>query len=65
MDESIDTPVGGITGPLAVVPEDATTGCEATDFASASYTGAVALIRRGGCTFESRPTTRRRPGLPQ
>ncbi len=52
MTASIDTPVGGVTGPLAVVPEDATTGCEATDFASGSYTGTVALIRRGGCTFE-------------
>lgn len=52
MRQSIDTPIGGITGRLVVVPEDATTGCEATDFASADYVGAVALIRRGGCTFE-------------
>ena len=48
---SIDTPDGGVTGPIAVVPEDATTGCEAADFASGNFTGAVALIRRGGCTF--------------
>ncbi len=51
---SIDTPIGGITGPLAVVPEDPTTGCEAADFASGVYTGTVALIRRGGCTFEQK-----------
>ena len=46
---SIDTPAAGITGPLAVVPQDATTGCEAEDFAGGTYTGTVALIRRGGC----------------
>lgn len=48
---SIDTPVGGVSGPIAVVPEDATTGCEAADFAGQNFTGAVALIRRGGCSF--------------
>jgi Zn-dependent M28 family amino/carboxypeptidase len=36
------------------VPEDATTGCEATDFAGQDFTGSVALIRRGGCTFEQK-----------
>ena len=46
--------MGGITGPLVVVPEDATTGCEAADFAGQDFTGAVALIRRGGCTFEQK-----------
>ncbi len=51
MNFSIDTPVGGVTGPLRVVPEDATTGCEAADFAGQDFTGSVALIRRGGCTF--------------
>lgn len=50
--ESIDTPIGGLSGPLVVVPEDPTTGCEATDFDSADYVGAIALIRRGGCSFE-------------
>lgn len=54
MDQSPETPVGGVTGPLRVVPEDATTGCEATDFAGQDFTGAVALIRRGGCTFEQK-----------
>ncbi|MFD5828214.1 M28 family metallopeptidase [Lentzea sp. NPDC060358] len=54
MTESPQTPVGGVTGPLRVVPEDATTGCEATDFAGQDFTGSVALIRRGGCTFEQK-----------
>lgn len=53
MEFSPQTPEGGITGPLAVVPEDedATTGCEATDFATQSYDGTIALIRRGECPF--------------
>ncbi|MGZ3141399.1 M28 family metallopeptidase [Lentzea chajnantorensis] len=54
MTASPQTPVGGVTGPLRVVPEDATTGCEATDFAGQDFTGSVALIRRGGCTFEQK-----------
>ncbi|MFD9705837.1 M28 family metallopeptidase [Lentzea sp. NPDC059081] len=54
MTASPQTPVGGVTGTLRVVPEDATTGCEATDFAGQDFTGSVALIRRGGCTFEQK-----------
>ncbi|MFJ3906581.1 M28 family metallopeptidase [Streptomyces sp. NPDC090025] len=47
------TPVGGITAPLVAVPVDAdgTTGCEPGDFASGTFTGKLALIKRGGCTF--------------
>ncbi len=46
-----DTPVGGVTGPLAVPPDDPTHGCDAADYASANYTGTVVLVRRGGCAF--------------
>ena len=49
--ESIGTTPEGITAQLAVVPEDATTGCEAGDFTGKSYDGKIAVIRRGGCTF--------------
>jgi Zn-dependent M28 family amino/carboxypeptidase len=52
MELSPQTPVGGVTGPLRAVPEDATPGCEATDFAGQDFTGAVAIIRRGACTFD-------------
>ncbi|MGH3943376.1 MAG: M28 family metallopeptidase [Pseudonocardiaceae bacterium] len=45
---SPSTPSGGVTGPLVVVPDD---GCEATDYAGGTATGAVALIRRGTCPF--------------
>ncbi len=48
---STGTSADGITAPLAVVPEDSTTGCEASDFGGKSYDGTIALIRRGGCTF--------------
>jgi len=51
MTYSPSTPEGGITAPVAVVPEDADTGCTAGDFASQSYVGTIAFIRRGGCTF--------------
>ncbi|MCX5195853.1 M28 family metallopeptidase [Streptomyces sp. NBC_00249] len=46
-------PEGGITAPVAVVPVDAdgTTGCEPADFASGTFTGKIALVKRGGCTF--------------
>ncbi|GGU22047.1 M28 family metallopeptidase [Lentzea flava] len=54
MTASPQTPVGGVTGPLRVVPEDGNTGCEASDFAGQDFTGSVALIRRGGCTFEQK-----------
>jgi len=48
---SPSTPVGGITAPLAVVPVDATPGCEATDYAGVDVAGKIALVKRGNCTF--------------
>ncbi|MEU6080434.1 M28 family metallopeptidase [Streptomyces sp. NPDC047108] len=45
------TPEGGIKAPVAAVPVDATSGCEAGDYAAGSVTGKIALIQRGGCTF--------------
>ncbi|MFI8963134.1 M28 family metallopeptidase [Streptomyces sp. NPDC053493] len=50
------TPVGGIKADLAAVPVDAdgTTGCEPGDFASGTFTGKIALIKRGGCTFAAK-----------
>ncbi|MTE20121.1 M20/M25/M40 family metallo-hydrolase [Streptomyces sp. TRM43335] len=53
MTYTTSTPEGGIEAPVAAVPVDAddTTGCTAEDFASGDYTGRIALIRRGGCSF--------------
>ncbi|MBN6035322.1 M28 family metallopeptidase [Amycolatopsis sp. 195334CR] len=49
MTYSPSTPVGGITAPLAVVPSDATPGCEATDYSG--VTGKIVLVSRGACSF--------------
>ncbi|MFJ6410815.1 M28 family metallopeptidase [Streptomyces hydrogenans] len=50
------TPVGGLTAALAAAPVDAdgTNGCEPGDFASGTFTGKIALIKRGGCTFAAK-----------
>ncbi|MFF9056617.1 M28 family peptidase [Streptomyces erythrochromogenes] len=47
------SPEGGVTGELAVVPVDAdnTHGCEPGDFAAGAFTGRIALVKRGGCSF--------------
>ncbi|HEX2131535.1 MAG TPA: M28 family metallopeptidase [Actinophytocola sp.] len=51
MGYSQDTPVGGVTASLAVVPADDTPGCEAADYDGVAAEGAVVLVRRGACTF--------------
>ncbi|WP_329223603.1 M28 family peptidase [Streptomyces sp. NBC_01485] len=50
------TPVRGVTAGLAAVPVDAdgTTGCEPGDYAAGGFTGKIALIRRGGCSFAAK-----------
>lgn len=47
------SPEGGVTADVAVVPvdADATHGCEPADFAAGAFTGRIALIKRGGCSF--------------
>ncbi|WP_435581288.1 M28 family metallopeptidase [Amycolatopsis thermoflava] len=49
MTYTASTPEGGITAPLAVVPVDATPGCEVTDYTGVA--GRIVLVSRGGCTF--------------
>ncbi len=46
-------PEDGVTAQLAVAPVDAdgTNGCEPGDFAAGAFTGKIALVKRGGCTF--------------
>jgi Zn-dependent M28 family amino/carboxypeptidase len=44
------TAAEGVAAPLAVITQDATSGCEAEDFAGVPA-GAVVLVRRGTCTF--------------
>lgn len=47
---SPSTPEGGVTAPLHVLAQDATSGCEAADFAGLPA-GAIAVVKRGTCTF--------------
>ncbi|MFD3656249.1 M28 family metallopeptidase [Streptomyces sp. NPDC058620] len=51
------TEVGGVRAALVAVPLDGTTGCEAADYASANFTGKIALIKRGGCSFAQKQAT--------
>ena len=53
IDYSPSTRRSGVAARLAVVPVDAdgSHGCEAADFEGRSYRGAIALVRRGECTF--------------
>lgn len=53
MTYTASTPEGGITAELAAAPVDAdgSNGCEPGDFAAGAFTGRIALIKRGGCTF--------------
>ncbi|MEV6103206.1 M28 family metallopeptidase [Streptomyces sp. NPDC051940] len=50
---SKSTPAGGLTAPITVNPleDDGRHGCDPDDFADGDYTGKIALIKRGGCTF--------------
>jgi Zn-dependent M28 family amino/carboxypeptidase len=52
---SPSTPAGGVTAPLAVLPQDETSGCEPADFAGVPA-GAVVLVRRGTCPFGVKAT---------
>ncbi|MCX5585325.1 M28 family metallopeptidase [Streptomyces erythrochromogenes] len=53
MTYTANSPEGGVTAPVAVAPVDAdgTNGCEPGDFAAGAFTGKIALVKRGGCTF--------------
>nr|WP_042188863.1 M28 family peptidase [Kibdelosporangium sp. MJ126-NF4]CEL18504.1 Aminopeptidase Y (Arg, Lys, Leu preference) [Kibdelosporangium sp. MJ126-NF4]CTQ97988.1 Aminopeptidase Y (Arg, Lys, Leu preference) (EC 3.4.11.15) [Kibdelosporangium sp. MJ126-NF4] len=51
MTDSPNTPVGGVSGPLVVLPTDATPGCQPEDYAGLNARGAVVLVKRGGCPF--------------
>ncbi|MEU9040680.1 MULTISPECIES: M28 family metallopeptidase [unclassified Kitasatospora] len=51
MTYSVSGPEAGLTAELAVSPVSATTGCAPTDYPAGGFTGKVALIRRGGCSF--------------
>ncbi|MGP3686064.1 M28 family metallopeptidase [Streptomyces sp. IBSNAI002] len=45
------TPAGGLTAPLALARVDETPGCAADDYPAGAFTGKIALVKRGSCTF--------------
>ncbi|MCX4778418.1 M28 family peptidase [Streptomyces sp. NBC_01264] len=45
------TPAGGLTAPLALARVDESPGCTADDYATGTFTGKIALVKRGTCTF--------------
>ena len=49
---SAQTPAGGVTGPLVVPPAEQSAACAASDLADLPTSGAVLVVRRGGCTFQ-------------
>ncbi|MFC0713309.1 M20/M25/M40 family metallo-hydrolase [Cellulomonas biazotea] len=53
---AVNTPVGGITAPLALPAAPDTLGCTAADWAGTSVAGSIALVSRGGCTFAIKVT---------
>ncbi|MCX4525890.1 MULTISPECIES: M28 family metallopeptidase [unclassified Streptomyces] len=45
------TPAAGLTAPLALARVDETPGCTADDYPAGAFTGKIALVKRGTCTF--------------
>ncbi|MEU9231538.1 M28 family peptidase [Streptomyces subrutilus] len=45
------TPAGGLTAPIALARVDETPGCTADDYPAGAFTGKIALVKRGACTF--------------
>ncbi|MFI6641696.1 M28 family metallopeptidase [Streptomyces sp. NPDC050504] len=51
---SKSTPAGGITASIAAARVDDTPGCELDDYKSETFTGKIALVKRGTCTFQQK-----------
>ncbi|MFD9910212.1 M28 family metallopeptidase [Streptomyces sp. NPDC059063] len=61
-DFSKATPEGGIAAPLAAARVDDTPGCEADDYASDTFTGKIALVKRGTCSFAEKEAAATKAG---
>ncbi|MEI5103362.1 M28 family peptidase [Streptomyces sp. PmtG] len=61
-DFSKATPEGGIQAPLAAARVDDTPGCEADDYTSDTFTGKIALVKRGTCTFAEKEAAATKAG---
>lgn len=53
-DFSKSSPKGGLVAPVAAARVDETPGCELDDYASGTFTGKIALVKRGSCTFQQK-----------
>ncbi|KAG9099588.1 hypothetical protein FRC06_005129 [Ceratobasidium sp. 370] len=66
MTYSPSTPLGGVTAPLALIPDTEATlsaGCTPGDFSGVDHvTGKIALIQRGGCAFAIKVTNAKAAG---
>lgn len=48
------SPAGGLTAQVKAARVDATPGCELDDYTSDTFTGKIALVKRGSCTFQQK-----------
>ncbi len=61
-DYSKSTPEGGLRAPLAAARVDDSPGCEADDYTSDTFTGKIALVKRGTCTFAEKEAAAAKAG---
>ncbi|MFD9795587.1 M28 family metallopeptidase [Streptomyces sp. NPDC059070] len=61
-DFSKAAPAGGLTAQLKAARVDDTPGCELDDYASGTFTGKIALVKRGSCTFVQKEAVAARAG---
>ncbi|MFF0414007.1 M28 family peptidase [Kitasatospora sp. NPDC004745] len=54
MTYSVGGPEAGLEAELAVAPVGAATGCTPADYPAGAFTGRIALILRGGCSFAAK-----------
>ncbi|MFD4630942.1 M28 family metallopeptidase [Streptomyces sp. NPDC058284] len=59
---SKSTPQGGLRASLAAARVDDTPGCEADDYTSGTFTGKIALVKRGACTFAEKEAAAAKAG---
>ncbi|MFD5701289.1 M28 family metallopeptidase [Streptomyces lasiicapitis] len=61
-DFSKSTPEGGVQAAVAAARVDETPGCEADDYTSDTFTGKIALVKRGACTFAEKEAAATKAG---
>ncbi|MFI8875749.1 M28 family peptidase [Streptomyces sp. NPDC055243] len=61
-DFSKSTPEGGLTAPVAAARVDDSPGCEADDYTSDTFTGKIALVKRGSCTYAEKEAAAAKAG---